>query len=85
MSPPPGKWYVNNNLSNGSVKSYFSPHKNNEADLCKGYNNSDGVFYFNYQGALVPIKKYVFSDGQGNGIFLLPQACPGAAQPLSDG
>lgn len=60
---------VNNNLSNGSVKSYFSPHKNNEADLCKGYNNSDGVFYFNYQGALVPIKKYVFSDGQGNGIF----------------
>lgn len=61
--------HVNNNLSNGSVKSYFSPHKNNEADLCKGYNNSDGVFYFNYQGALVPIKKYVFSDGQGNGIF----------------
>lgn len=60
---------LNNNLSNGSVKSYFSPHKNNEADLCKGYNNSDGVFYFNYQGALVPIKKYVFSDGQGNGIF----------------
>ena len=60
---------TNNNLSNGSVKSYFSPHKNNEADLCKGYNNSDGVFYFNYQGALVPIKKYVFSDGQGNGIF----------------
>ena len=60
---------MNNNLSNGSVKSYFSPHKNNEADLCKGYNNSDGVFYFNYQGALVPIKKYVFSDGQGNGIF----------------
>ena len=56
---------TNNNLSNGSVKSYFSPHKNNEADLCKGYNNSDGVFYFNYQGALVPIKKYVFSDGQG--------------------
>lgn len=61
--------YTVNNLSNGSVKSYFSPHKNNEADLCKGYNNSDGVFYFNYQGALVPIKKYVFSDGQGNGIF----------------
>lgn len=60
---------TNNNLSNGSVKSYFSPYKKNEADLCKGYNNSDGVFYFNYQGALVPIKKYVFSDGQGKGIF----------------
>ena len=64
---------TNNNLSNGSVKSYFSPHKNNEADLCKGYNNSDGVFYFNYQGALVPIKKYIFSDGQGNGIFASDQ------------
>lgn len=64
---------VNNNLSNGSVKSYFSPYKKNEADLCKGYNNSDGVFYFNYQGALVPIKKYIFSDGQGNGIFASDQ------------
>ena len=56
-------------MNNGSVKSYFSPYKKNEADLCKGYDGSDGVFYFNYQGALVPIKKYVFSDGQGNGIF----------------
>ena len=60
---------VNNNLSDGSVKSFFSPYGSNEADLCNGYNSDNGSFYFNYRGALIPIKKYVFSDGQGNSIF----------------
>ena len=37
--------------------------------------------------ALLSLEKELLKRmyGQGNGIFLLPQACPGAAQPLSDG
>ena len=63
----------NNNLSNGSVKSFFSPYGSNEANLCNGYNGDNGSLYFNYRGALVPIKRYIFSDGQGNGIFTSDQ------------
>lgn len=57
--------YVNNNLSQGNVIAYFSPMRNNEANMCKGYNWDNGNFIFNYHGATSKIKDYVFGDGAG--------------------
>ena len=54
---------TNNNLSNGSVVAYFSPMRDNEANMCKGYNKSTGNFIFNHRGATSKIKDYTFGDG----------------------
>lgn len=56
---------LNNNLSQGNVIAYFSPMRNNEANMCKGYNWDNGNFIFNYHGATSKIKDYVFGDGAG--------------------
>lgn len=67
--------HVNNNLSNGSVLANFSCMKDNEANLCNGYNYANGRFCFNYRGAKSKITDYVFGDGLGTG---------GAVAKLSD-
>ena len=66
---------TNNNLSNGSVLANFSCMKDNEANLCNGYNYANGRFCFNYRGAKSKITDYVFGDGLGTG---------GAVAKLSD-
>lgn len=53
----------------------FSPMKDNEANLCNGYNYDNGRFCFNYRGAKSKITDYVFGDGLGTG---------GAVAKLSD-
>lgn len=58
---------TNNNLSNGSVLANFSCMKDNEANLCNGYNYANGRFCFNYRGAKSKITDYVFGDGLGTG------------------
>ncbi len=68
------KLYINN-LSNGSVLANFSCMKDNEANLCNGYNYANGRFCFNYRGAKSKITDYVFGDGLGTG---------GAVAKLSD-
>lgn len=67
--------YVNKNLSNGSAIANFSCMKDNEANLCNGYNYANGRFCFNYRGAKSKITDYVFGDGLGTG---------GAVAKLSD-